>query len=107
MTITAELPLTTEHVLHESFDELRPPDAAADQLLLDLPALATAFSRRLRDAGVPVTPSQCELFARSLGLTAPRSLDDLYWTARAVFVTDTRQAAAFRRVFGAVFGAIA
>ena len=107
MTITAVPLLTTEHVIRECFDELGAPEAAIERLLLDLPALAAAFSRRLRGAGLHVTPSQCELYARSLGLTAPESRTALYWTTRSVFVTDTQQVAGFDRVFRDVFGAIA
>jgi uncharacterized protein with von Willebrand factor type A (vWA) domain len=73
-------------------------------MLLDLPAVAGALARRLRDAGMPVTPSQSERYARSLDLVNPRSRHALYWTSRAVFVTATRQLATFDRVFDDVFG---
>jgi uncharacterized protein with von Willebrand factor type A (vWA) domain len=75
-----------------------------DEILLDLPAVVGAFSRRMYDAGVPVTPSQAELYARSLALTEPVLRQELYWTTRAVFVTGLRHVPIFDRVFSEVFG---
>jgi hypothetical protein len=72
---------------------------------LDLPELAGAFSRRLHDAGVPVTVERTTRFAQALALVKPISRRRLYWTARAVFVSDPSQAQAFDAVFLAVFGA--
>ncbi len=72
---------------------------------LDLPALAGAFSRRLRDAGVPITAERAARFARALELVRPVSRRRLYWTARAVLVSDSAQLKAFDSVFAAVFGA--
>ena len=72
---------------------------------LDLPPLAAALARRLREAGVPVTPDRAVGFARALGLTRPVSRRRLYWTARSVFVSDQAHVAAFDRVFADVFGA--
>jgi len=72
---------------------------------LDLPPLAAALGKRLRDAGVPVTPERSAAFARALTLVRPQSRRRLYWTARAVFVTDRAQAQAFDAAFGEVFGA--
>ena len=40
---------------------------------VDLPGLASAFSQRLHEAGVPVTPSATEQYARALKLTKPVS----------------------------------
>jgi uncharacterized protein with von Willebrand factor type A (vWA) domain len=71
---------------------------------LDLPAVVGAFSQRLHAAGVPVTPTQSEQYARSLRLTKPESRRQLYFTTRAVFVTGFQQVAAFNRVFAEVFG---
>ena len=45
---------------------------------LDLPALAGAFSRRLRDAGLPVTAERAAAFAHALALTGPVSRRRLY-----------------------------
>jgi uncharacterized protein with von Willebrand factor type A (vWA) domain len=71
---------------------------------LDLPALTGAFGRRLHDAGIPCTPERSERFARGLSLVRPVSRRQLYWTARAVFVSDPGQVGAFDRVFAATFG---
>jgi uncharacterized protein with von Willebrand factor type A (vWA) domain len=71
---------------------------------LDLPALAGAFSRRLRDAGVPITAERAARFAQALTLVKPVSRRRLYWTGRAVLVTDSGQLKAFNAVFAAVFG---
>ena len=71
---------------------------------LDLPPLAGALSRRLHDAGVPVTPARSADFARALALVRPISRRRLYWTARAVLVSDPTQVKAFDAVFFAVFG---
>ena len=70
---------------------------------LDLPPLAAGFARRLREAGVPVTPDRAVGFARALWLTRPVSRRRLYWTARSVFVSDQAHVAAFDRVFADVF----
>lgn len=70
---------------------------------LDLPAVATALGQRLRAAGVPVTPERSARFARALPLVAPLTRTELYWTARAVFVSSHAQLPTFDRVFAAVF----
>jgi len=75
-----------------------------EEIDLDLPALVGAFSQRLHAAGVPVTPTQSEQYARSLRLTKPESRRQLYFTTRAIFVTGFQQVAAFNRVFAEVFG---
>ncbi len=77
---------------------------AVEDLHLDLPAVVGAFSQRLHDAGMPVTPSQTQQYARSLVLTKPVSRRRLYWTTRAVFVTGFIQLPTFERVFREVFG---
>jgi uncharacterized protein with von Willebrand factor type A (vWA) domain len=71
---------------------------------LDLPAVAGAFSRRLRDAGVPITAERAARFAQALVLVEPVSRRRLYWTARAVLVSDSAQVRAFDSVFSSVFG---
>jgi uncharacterized protein len=73
---------------------------------LDLPALASAFSRRLHDAGVPSSAEDSATFACALTLVRPIARRRLYWTARAVFVSDQSQVRAFDRVFAEVFGAL-
>jgi len=72
---------------------------------LDLPAVAGALSRRLHEAGVPVTAERAAWFARALALAEPISRRRLYWTARAAFVSDLAQVRAFDVVFANVFGA--
>jgi uncharacterized protein len=71
---------------------------------LDLPPLVVAFSRRLQDAGLPMTPAREADFASALALVRPVSRRRLYWTARAALVTDQGQIPAFDRVFFTVFG---
>ncbi len=85
-------------------------DAGADAAFgvetihLDLPALAGALARRLDRAGVPMTPARSADLARALTLVRPVSRRRLYWTARAVLVSDPGQVAAFDAVFASVFG---
>ncbi len=71
---------------------------------LDLPAVAGTFSRRLHEAGVPVTAERAAWFAQALAVVEPISRRRLYWTARAAFVSDRMQVPAFDRVFASVFG---
>jgi uncharacterized protein len=81
-------------------------DFGVETIHLDLPPLAAALSRRLHDAGVPMTPERTADFARALTLVRPVSRRRLYWTARSVFVSDQAHAAAFDRVFVSVFGGV-
>jgi uncharacterized protein len=81
------------------------PVFPVETIHLDLPALAGAFSQRLRRAGLPVTAERAAAFANALALVRPVSRRRLYWTARAVFVSDRAQVKAFDAVFAAVFGA--
>jgi uncharacterized protein len=71
---------------------------------LDLPPLVGALSRRLAEAGMPVTPARSADLARALTLVRPVSRRRLYWTARAVLVTDELQVGIFDAVFAEVFG---
>jgi uncharacterized protein len=80
------------------------PAFGVETIHLDLPALAGAFGRRLHDAGVPTTPTRAADLARALVLVRPVSRRRLYWTARAVLVSDPAQVRAFDRVFFEVFG---
>ncbi len=79
-------------------------DFGVETIHLDLPPLVAALSKRLHDAGLPVTPARSADFARALALVKPVSRRRLYWTARAVLVSDPAQVKAFDVVFGAVFG---
>jgi uncharacterized protein with von Willebrand factor type A (vWA) domain len=85
-----------------------PPDFGVETVVLDLPPLVGAFGRRLHDAGLPVGAERAARFARALTLTRGRagmvSRRRLYWTARAVFVSDPSQVGIFDRVFAEVFG---
>jgi len=72
---------------------------------LDLPGVAAAFTRRLHEAGVPVTAERAAWFAQALAAVEPISRRRLYWTARGVFVTENAQVRAFDAVFATVFGA--
>ncbi len=76
-----------------------------EALELDLPPLAGALSRRLHDAGLPVSPERPIAFARALTLVRPLTRRRLYWTARGVFVSDRSQVQAFDSVFFSIFGA--
>ncbi len=71
---------------------------------LDLPPLVGALSRRFHDRGMPITPGRSVDFARALTLVRPTTRRRLYWTARAVFVSDPAQVKAFDEVFFSVFG---
>ena len=71
---------------------------------LPLPQTAAAFERRLREAGLPVGPERAARFADALSAVRPISRRRLYWTARAVFVSDRTQVRAFDAVFSDVFG---
>jgi uncharacterized protein len=71
---------------------------------LDLPPLVGALSRRLHDAGVPMTPARSADLARALTLVRPITRRRLYWTTRAVFVTDPAQVKVFDDVFFSIFG---
>jgi len=72
---------------------------------LDLPELAGTLSRRLRDAGLPATPGRSIEFTNALTLVRPVARRRLYWTARAVFVSDQAHVPIFDAVFASVFGA--
>lgn len=81
------------------------PAFGVETIRLDLPPLVGAFSRRLHDAGVPVSAERAARFAAALTLARPVARRRLYWTARAVFVSDPAQVRIFDAVFAAVFGA--
>jgi uncharacterized protein with von Willebrand factor type A (vWA) domain len=78
-----------------------------DALSVDLVAMATAFCQRLHAADMIVTPAQTQQYAMSLSMTQPGSLRQLYFTTRAIFVTDMDQETTFDGVFAAIFGAYA
>jgi hypothetical protein len=74
-----------------------------DRILLDVPALAAALSRRLYAEGVPVTPERAVTFAEALTLMGPLTRSQLYCTARTVFVSAPGHLPVFDRVFSTVF----
>ena len=78
-------------------------DFGVQTLELDLPPLAAALSRRLHEAGVPMTPERPADFARALTLVRPLTRRRLYWAARGVFVSDRAQVSAFDAVFFSIF----
>ena len=80
------------------------PVFGVETIELDLPTLAGTLTRLLRDRGVPITPGRSADFARALTLVRPVARRQLYWTARAVFVSDPAQVDAFDAVFFSVFG---
>jgi uncharacterized protein len=79
-------------------------DFGVETIELDLPPLVAALSRRLHERGLPLTPGRSAEFARALTLVRPVSRRRLYWTARAVFVSDPGQVETFDAVFFSVFG---
>jgi len=79
-------------------------DFGVETVHVDLPALGGALGQRLRAAGVPVTPERSAGFARALTLVRPNTRRRLYWTARAVFVSDQSHVRAFDEVFSSIFG---
>ena len=81
------------------------PTFGLETIQLDLPPLAAALSRRLHDAGVPMTPERPADLARALTLVRPITRRRLYFTARSVFVSDLAHASAFDAVFESIFGA--
>ncbi|HXD68390.1 MAG TPA: VWA domain-containing protein [Gaiellales bacterium] len=86
-------------------DAARPERAfGVETIELDLPPLVSAFCRRLHEAGMPVTPARAADLARALVLVRPIARRRLYWTARAVLVSDPADARAFDVVFREVFG---
>jgi uncharacterized protein len=86
-------------------DAARPERAfRVETIELDLPPLVSAFCRRLHGAGMPVTPARTADLARALVLVRPISRRRLYWTARAVLVSDPADARVFDVVFREVFG---
>jgi len=80
------------------------PVFGVETIELDLPSLAGTLSRRLRDRGIPITPERTADFAHALTLVRPVARRQLYWTARAIFVSDPAQVDAFDAVFFSVFG---
>jgi uncharacterized protein with von Willebrand factor type A (vWA) domain len=79
-------------------------DFGVETIHLDLPPLVGALSRRLHDAGMPTTPARSADLARALALVRPITRRRLYWTVRAVLVSDPAQVKVFDAVFRSIFG---
>jgi uncharacterized protein with von Willebrand factor type A (vWA) domain len=79
-------------------------DFGVETVELDLPPLVAALGRRLYERGLPLTPARSAEFAHALTLVRPVSRRRLYWTARAVYVSDPTQVPRFDAVFASVFG---
>jgi uncharacterized protein len=71
---------------------------------VDLPPLAVEFGARLQHLGVQVSVDRAVAVAQAITLVKPISRSRLYWTLRAVFVTEHSQVPAFNRVFAEIFG---
>jgi hypothetical protein len=82
---------------------VRRPAFGLETIQLDLPPLVGALAERLRYVGVPVSASHATEAARALTLVKPITRRRLYWTLRAVFVTDQAHVKPFDAVFSAVF----
>jgi uncharacterized protein with von Willebrand factor type A (vWA) domain len=69
----------------------------------DLASMATAFGDLLHGAGMPMSTDQLRRFIRATTLSAPATLDDLYWVGRVTLVVDRAHHETFDRVFNEVF----
>jgi uncharacterized protein len=81
-----------------------PAAFGVETIELDLPQLVGAVSRRLHDRGVPTAPARSAELARALALVRPIARRQLYWTMRAVLVSDRAQVQTFDSVFFSIFG---
>jgi uncharacterized protein with von Willebrand factor type A (vWA) domain len=70
---------------------------------VDRAAFAASLAVRLRQRGVPVGLTAIEDFTRALAVSAPDTVQSLYWTARVALVRRRSELAAFDEVFDAVF----
>jgi uncharacterized protein len=68
-----------------------------------LPEISSAFGHHLHAAGISVTPERSSRFAKSIALVEPRTIDNLYWVARATFLTSHDQIPTFNRIFSHYF----
>ena len=76
---------------------------AGDPEGIDLAAMAAAFGDLLGRAGVPTTADRLGRFVRAVTLTAPATVDDLYWSGRVTLVADRAQIDVYDAVFAQVF----
>jgi uncharacterized protein with von Willebrand factor type A (vWA) domain len=71
----------------------------------DLADLSVALGRALARSGLPASPERTARFARAMNVAPPASRDDVYWSAKAIFVSSREQGVIFDRVFAALTGA--
>lgn len=69
----------------------------------DLASIATSFGERLRHAGLPVTPERSSRFVAAVGIATPTTIEQVYWIAKAVYLTDRDQTPTFDRIFAWAF----
>ena len=79
------------------------PEVRERHYRVDPAAFGAALAHALRVGGLPTAPERAAWFAEAVRLVPPATRSELYWTARAVFVTEQAQIARFDRVFSAVF----
>lgn len=70
---------------------------------VDVAVMAASFGDLLHRAGVATTPERSGRFADIVGLVAPVTTSQLYWSARIAFVIDRHDIEVFDRVFAQVF----
>jgi uncharacterized protein with von Willebrand factor type A (vWA) domain len=73
------------------------------ELVTDVAELSVAFARLLHETGVPVSPDRSSRFAAAIDLTAPATVEELYWLARVTLLTDQEDIPLFNRVFDQTF----
>lgn len=86
---------------------LRSHDGTGGPRALSAPDLADVvarFAALLHAAGVPVGPDRAGRLATGIAISAPYSIDELYWLARVTLVGGLAEIAVFDRVFAQVFG---
>jgi uncharacterized protein len=77
-----------------------------DNVLRDLPPSAGVFhrfARLLRDEGFGVVTQQTVAFMQGVALVGPKSIGDIYWTARATLAPPIERAEEFDALFDAFF----
>jgi hypothetical protein len=72
------------------------------EAVADLPAVAVVLARALAAAGLPASPERTARFVSAVRLAPGCDRDELYWIARAVFVSSREGIEQFDRVLGAL-----
>ena len=65
--------------------------------------MAAAFGDVLHRSGVPMSADRLGRFSRATALSAPGTLDDLYWVGRITLIVDRAHHDTYDRVFNQVF----